>query len=122
MRGGSPITSMIDTDAAAAALTEERAKLTHQMHQLGADESGEFTGAVDYGDAFADAGAATAERTEVLGLVENLKAMLADVDAALERIEDGTYGVCESCGVQIGSDRMTYRPMSRLCVACKSKQ
>lgn len=116
------MTSIIDTDAANAALAVERAKLMHQMHQLGADESGELTGTMDYGDAFADAGAATAERTEVLGLVENLKGMLDDVDAALARIEDGTYGVCETCGMQIGSDRMTYRPMSRLCVACKSKR
>jgi DnaK suppressor protein len=113
---------MIDTDAATVALTEERTRLIHQMHQLGADESGEFTGAVDYGDAFADAGTATAERTEVLGLVEKLKAMLDDVDAALERIEDGTYGVCETCGVEIASARLTHRPMSRLCVSCKSKR
>jgi len=116
------MTSMIDTSAAAAALNEERAKLVHQMHALGADESGELTGDVDYGDAFADAGAATAERTEVLGLVETLKNMLGDVDAALGRIEDGTYGICASCGEEIGSDRMAYRPMSRLCVECKSKR
>lgn len=113
---------MIDTGAATAALHEERAKLVHQMHELGADESGQLTGDIDYGDAFADAGAATAERTEVLGLVETLKRMLDDVDAALARIDDGTYGICASCGEEIGSDRMAYRPMSRLCVECKSKR
>ena len=116
------MTSMIDTSVAAAALNEERAKLVHQLHELGADESGQLTGDVDYGDAFADAGAATAERTEVLGLVETLKTMLDDVDAALARIDDGTYGTCASCGEEIGSDRMAYRPMSRLCVECKSKR
>ena len=110
----------IDTNAAAAALQEERAKLLHQLEELGADESGELTGEVDYGDAFADAAAATAERTEVLGLVDTLKQMLADVDAAGAKIEDGGYGVCENCGRDIGEARMEARPTSRLCVDCKS--
>jgi DnaK suppressor protein len=110
----------IDTAAAATALDEERAKLLHQLQELGADESGELTGEVDYGDAFADAGAATAERTEVLGLVETLKQMLTDVDAARARIADGSYGTCESCGKDIGEARLEFRPESRLCVDCKS--
>lgn len=115
------MTTTIDTVAARSALTEERSKLVHQLHELGADETGEFTGKIDYGDAFADAGAATAERTEVLGLVDSLKGKLADVDAALERIDVGDYGICATCGDEISADRMAYRPTSLLCVDCKSK-
>ena len=115
------MTTTIDTVAARSALTEERAKLVHQLHELGADETGQLTGKVDYGDAFADAGAATADRTEVLGLVDSLMTMLADVDAALVGIDDGTYGICAVCGKEIGADRMAFRPTSRLCVDCKSK-
>jgi len=111
---------IIDITAAESSLREEREKLAHQLHELGADESGELTGDVDYGGAFADAAAATAERTEVLGLVENLKKMLDEVDAALAKVSDGTYGVCESCGSQIGAARMEFRPTSLLCVDCKS--
>ena len=103
----------IDIASAEASLIEEREKLLHQLHELGAGE-------VDYGDAFADAAAATAERTEVLGLVETLKRLLEDVDAALVRIGDGTYGICADCGKQIGVARMEFRPTSRLCVDCKS--
>lgn len=110
----------IDIASAEATLREEREKFLHQLHELGADENGDLTGEVDYGDAFADAAAATAERTEVLGLVDTLKRLLDNVDAALARIEDGSYGICAECGEQIGAARMEFRPTSRLCVDCKS--
>lgn len=116
------MTSTIDFDAAAAQLQEERAKVVHQMHELGADESGELTGAIDYGDAFADGGAATAERTEVLGLVESLKTRLDAIDQALAKINDGSYGTCEVCGKEIGAARMEFRPTSTSCVDCKNDE
>ena len=114
------MTETIDTAAAEALLNEERAKVVRQLTEIGSDESGQLTGSVDFGDAFADAGAVTAERTEVLGLIKTLKARLDDIDAALATIEAGTYGICERCGASIGADRMAYRPTSRLCVRCKS--
>jgi RNA polymerase-binding protein DksA len=112
---------MLDIDMAVSNLNEERAKLLHQLEELGATPNGELTGDVDYGDGFADAAAATAERSEVLGIVENVVAMLSDVDAALAKVEEGTYGVCETCGKTIGAARMEYRPTSRRCIDCKSK-
>ena len=110
----------IDVASAAATLKLEREKLVHQLHELGADESGALTGDMDYGDTFADAGAVTAERTEVLGLVDGLKRMLDEIDAALAKIDEGTYGTCINCGNEIGSERMEFRPTSVLCVTCKS--
>lgn len=101
-------------------LQEERARLVHQLDELGASESGDLTGDVDYGDGFADAAAATAERTEVLGLVENLKVALDEVDEALAAIDDGTYGTCRTCGNEIGDARLEFRPASVQCVTCKS--
>jgi DnaK suppressor protein len=114
------MTAMIDTEAAAAKLAEDRARAVRQLKELGADESGQLTGTVDFGDAFADAGAVTAERTEVLGLVEALKVRLDSIDHALSKIAAGTYGICERCGEMIGADRIDYRPTSRLCMRCKS--
>ncbi len=114
------MTATIDPKAAESHLIEERDKVVHQMVELGADESGELTGAVDYGDAFADGGAATAERTEVLGLVETLKHHLDDIDQALAKIADGNYGICQNCGEPIGEDRMQFRPTSTYCVDCKN--
>ena len=112
---------MIDIDAAAAALKDERQKLVHQLHELGATESGDLTGDVDFGEGFADAAAATAERSEVLGIVENLRGLLNDVDAALAKVDDGTYGTCAFCGKEIPAARMEFRPASVYHVECKSK-
>jgi DnaK suppressor protein len=110
----------VDRAQAAAKLHDERQRLVHHLAELGADESGDLTGEMDFGDAFADAGAATAERTETLGIIENLKHQLDEVDVALTRIEDGTYGVCAKCGTEISAARLEFRPMSVLCVNCKS--
>lgn len=110
----------VDRAKAEASLNEERARLVHQLAELGADEEGDLTGDVDFGDAFADAAAATAERTETIGIVDALKHQLTDVDAAIGALESGTYGTCEKCGKDIGEARMEFRPMSIQCVDCKN--
>ncbi|MFQ5523173.1 MAG: TraR/DksA family transcriptional regulator [Acidimicrobiia bacterium] len=111
----------LDITKVEKSLREERDRLVHQLHELGADETGELRSDLDFGGSFADAAAVTAERTEILGLVETLKAQLDAIDHALERIEAGNYGVCEVCGQEIGEDRLAFRPESVLCVDCKSK-
>jgi len=112
----------VDIEAAVVVLQDERVKLVKQLAELGATEKGELTGEMDFGDGFADAAAATAERSEVLGLVENLHGMVEDVDQALAKAADGSYGRCESCGKAIGAARMEFRPTSRFCIECKSKR
>jgi RNA polymerase-binding protein DksA len=112
----------VDTEAAAAVLQVEREKLIRQLGELGANEQGDLTGDLEFGDGFADAAAATAERTEVLGLVDNITRLLSDVDQALQRVAEGTYGICDACGNPIGAERMEFRPTSRYCVECKSKR
>lgn len=111
----------INHDAARTVLDDERSKLVHQLEELGATESGDLRSDVQFGDGFADAGAATAERTEVLGLVESLKRQLDSVDAALGKLDAGTYGICATCGEQIGADRMEFRPTSVRCMDCKTR-
>lgn len=110
----------LDIAKAERGLKQEREAVVHQMHELGATESGDLTGDVDYGDGFSDAGAATAERTEVMGVIEALKTQLDGIDAALEQIAAGTYGTCITCGNEIGADRLEFRPSSIQCVTCKS--
>jgi DnaK suppressor protein len=106
---------------AKARLCAERANLVHQLEELGASESGELRTDVDFGEGFADAAAATAERTEVLGLIDSLKTALDDIDRALGRLEDGTYGICRDCSKEIQAARLEFRPQSVRCVECKSK-
>ncbi len=112
----------MDIDTAVKELRDERKRLVRQLAELGANERGELNGTMDFSDGFADAAAATAERTEILGIVDNTRAMLEDVDAALAKVEKGTYGKCESCGGDIGAARMEFRPTSRYCVDCKNKR
>jgi len=102
-------------------LLEERANLVRRLAELGADEAGDLRADVEFADGFADAAAATAERTEVLGLVDSLKRNLDDVDRALARITEGLYGLCLNCGRDIGADRLAFRPESVYCVECKAK-
>jgi RNA polymerase-binding protein DksA len=96
--------------------------LVHQLEELGATESGDLRPDVQFGDGFADAGAATAERTEVLGLVEGLKQQVDSVDNALVKLDEGTYGLCSTCGREIGAARMEARPTSVRCMECKSRR
>ncbi len=110
-----------DTKAAQQALKEERARLVHQLEDLGAAESGDLRADLDFGESFADAASVTAERTERLGLVDSLKSQLDEVDDALAHIEAGTYGVCDNCGGDISHARLEFRPASVLCVDCKTK-
>jgi DnaK suppressor protein len=112
----------MDSDGARAALKEEREKLVRQLDELGATESGDLRSDLEFGDGFADAGAATAERTEVLGLVETLKGQLMAVDQALDKIDNGTYGSCDNCGRPIPAARLEARPASILCIDCKTQR
>lgn len=74
------------------------------------------------GDDQADAGAATWEREHELSLTNNAKAMLQQSVLALARMDDGTYGDCESCGQPIGKMRLQAFPRATLCMTCKQKQ
>jgi len=48
--------------------------------------------------------------------------LVAKINEALERIEDGTYGMCERCGRPISVERLKARPVTTLCIKCKKKQ
>lgn len=47
---------------------------------------------------------------------------LREIDSALEKLKEGTYGVCEMCGKPVGLKRLTVMPSARLCIKCKSKE
>ncbi len=48
--------------------------------------------------------------------------LLKKIDEAIARIDDGTYGVCESCGEKISTKRLEARPVTTLCIECKTRQ
>lgn len=58
------------------------------------------------------------ERQQVRALIDQGSARLADLEAALEQVDRGTYGVCQVCGGPIGADRLAARPAARSCIGC----
>lgn len=112
--------TVVNLDQARTALDNDRIALVKQLKELGADERGELTGEMEYDEAFADAGAATGELNETLAIIKNLKMELDDVDAALTKLDEGTYGICVDCGKQIDPARLEFRPNSIRCVSCKA--
>jgi DnaK suppressor protein len=70
----------------------------------------------------ADVGSTTLERDHEMSLAKNARDMLDQIERALSRIEDGTYGGCESCGKAIGKGRLQAFPRATLCVSCKERE
>ncbi len=70
----------------------------------------------------ADVGSATFERDQEMTIVNNARDMLAQSEHALERIADGTYGVCEMCGNPIGKNRLMVFPRATMCMTCKQRE
>ena len=58
------------------------------------------------------------ERSQIGALVRQVELHLAEIDAAVVRVNLGTYGTCERCGEPIGDERLTARPVARTCIAC----
>src|SRR5689334_14898592 len=58
------------------------------------------------------------ERSHVSAVAQPAHRHLAHADAALQRLDDGSYGVCERCGAPIGEDRLEARPAARTCIVC----
>jgi RNA polymerase-binding transcription factor DksA len=56
-----------------------------------------------------------------IGLFENASSRLEEINAALERIDGGTFGSCEECGQEISRDRLQTLPYSRQCIECARK-
>jgi DnaK suppressor protein len=101
-----------------AGLEDERDSLRRQLQDHGASVDGDVV-EVDVNEGFADSAQATAERSQLLSMVEQLKDHYGEVVAALRRFDAGTYGKCERCGNEIPTERLEAIPAARLCVACK---
>ena len=69
-----------------------------------------------------DQAAAEADQYFSLRLREREQKLLKKIDEALERISSGSFGVCEDCGGEIGFKRLKARPVTALCIDCKTKQ
>lgn len=99
-------------------LEKERSSIEHQLAEHGAVAEGDDV-SMSMNEGFADSAQATAERSQMISMIDGLRGQLAEVGAALRRIDEGTYGKCESCGQDIPIERLEAIPTARLCVTCK---
>ena len=74
-----------------------------------------------YGNKDDENAAEVAQYSDNLSLKETLQGALADTEAALQRVAQGTYGICKYCGKEIEEPRLHVRPSSSSCVKCKQK-
>ncbi len=58
------------------------------------------------------------ERSQVAALVRHVKDHLVEIDSAIKRLDEETYGFCESCGRPISEGRLQARPAARTCIEC----
>lgn len=108
-----------DLDRFRSALEGERDRLLHAVQAVHHDgslleETGDL--AIGSGDHIADSASETYLRELDGGLEENAGHLLSEIDAALGRIDDGTYGLCAKCGRQIGEERLEAVPYATLCI------
>jgi RNA polymerase-binding transcription factor len=105
----------VDPDAARASLLAERERLRLEL-----GEPIESPGQMTYGSQAA-AASHVFEQQRDLALRDRSRAELARVEAALRKLDDGTYGTCESCGYPIASERLEAIPWAPLCIDCARK-
>ena len=112
----------MDTDLARQRLAQERERLDEVKstfdaegltEQSESDSVGELS---SYDQHQADMGTETFEREKDLSILEQVEAELADVEHALRRLDEGTYGTCEIDGKPIPDDRLEAMPATRLCL------
>jgi DnaK suppressor protein len=99
-------------------LLQVREEIFGQMKQRdgSAQEIGQ-NGIQDIGDE----SATISNRDLLLSLSQNERERLLEVDEALDRIEDGTFGICEECGEAISLKRLEVMPNARYCVKCQEE-
>lgn len=90
-----------------AALTGDHAEMVAASRDTNADDEHDPEGATI---AF--------ERSQIGALVRQAEQHLCEVDAALKRLDDGTYGTCRTCGRPIGAGRLEARPVAAECIDC----
>ena len=107
-------------------LRAERDDLADQLStiedQSFATTQSDLSGDVGVDDESADAGTATFEREKELSIEQNVRDLIAKIERALKRIDNGTFGVCDLCEEAIGRKRLEARPETNLCIRCKEDQ
>lgn len=108
----------MDATAARRRLADDRARLIdlRDVEQRTHDDAAGGDGVAEADQHRADAPSETFEREKEESIVASLEQQIADIDAALARIDDGSYGRCVVCGKDIGEERLAGRPATPYCI------
>lgn len=113
----------VTIDELARHLKEERERLAKALEQMraGAPPVGEAKEGSPYGKK--EEGATEAfELEKRLALEKRLMTLIGEVEHAVQKYEDGTYGLCDVCGQPVEMARLEVLPQATLCLSCKAKQ
>jgi RNA polymerase-binding protein DksA len=113
----------IDTERFRDVLLDERRRVEHALATLRDEHRGSLDDEVEErsDNHLAETATATLGREIDYTLGENSGQVLEAIEAALKRIDEGTYGMCVSCGEQIRHERLDATPWVSLCIDCKRK-
>ena len=106
------------TDARRATLLDQERSRRREIDELGADPNADEV-AFDADTGFADRSHSTEERERVMTMTRSLRTNLREVERAIGKLDDGSYGRCERCGNPIGDERLDAIPWAPLCIDCK---
>ncbi len=112
----------MDTDQARQRLEDERARLEGVRATFGEENLGEESASdslselSSYDQHQADVGTETFEREKDLSILERVESELVDIEYAMRRLDEGTYGACDACGKPIDEARLEAMPATRLCL------
>ena len=108
-----------DLDKFKKILEDEKRKVSRHLEEL--SESAEEEMETSTGDP-ADIASIEISQQNLAKLGKREKYLLGKIEYALKKIDDGTYGECESCGEEISTARLMARPVAQLCIDCKTEQ
>jgi len=115
----------MDDNRARALLTVERERLTGvrqaALHLLEESASGRQAALPHVDQSLADSASELGERERQQSVARRVEGELAEIDAALERLAAGSYGICERCGNPVGDDRLEALPAARLCITDQAR-
>jgi RNA polymerase-binding protein DksA len=119
------LSTTIDTEHFRKRLQEERKRVKEAIDYLHEENPGNVQDETQDSTADnhpADVATVTFDRELDYSLEENEERLLAAIDAALARIDDGTLGICSACGQPIGEERLEALPWTTQCIDCKRKE
>jgi DnaK suppressor protein len=118
MADGSEETEQLDLDEVRALLRSRLAEVSGEVGEL--TKPPERGSSIGFGKRVGDGTSEAISRFTEVGIANDLQVIRARLERALEKLDEGTYGVCDGCGGEIAAGRLRAAPESVFCISCAS--